>query len=253
MPKKPHSADGSNREISDANLRAKLAFVADFVGDRPQPRPFSDGELDEIGERSKRLSEIAAQAKRLSQGAAVLRMAKAPRDIRRYVQTVTSAVYRLVEAFNPGGRFGSEPFPDVPALFRPQQKAIGGFLERIRMATREIANAVEYNLAAGYGPKIGQVADEYLYALVEGIRTTRCKQSIDDLATAAVELLAELDVGRDRDAWIYREAAKGTKWAVIMEQLRQHTEWRFIETVPGLRAVADRYAKKTCQPLPRRR
>jgi hypothetical protein len=173
--------------------------VADILAAK---RPFSDGDLHEIAHRAKRLSENAI----------ALRRAEVPSDVRESADNVAEALFHLVEAFNPGGRFGDEPFPDLP-LFPTRETNVRILLLRIRRAMQHIGSAVGYNPAVGYairypdgrvyGPKIEQVADEHVYAFVQSIRTDDlvygepgASKYVDGLAAAADELLAKLAARR---------------------------------------------------------
>ncbi len=86
-------------------------------------------------------------------------------------------------------------------------------------------------------------------AIVAGMR-----QAVEMLREA-VEMLREAarepDPTDARDAWIYAQAMEGTPWGSIQRSLENdHPEWECIETVPGIRDAAFRYAEKHSKPDP---
>jgi hypothetical protein len=54
----------------------------------------------------------------------------------------------------------------------------------------------------------------------------------------------------ERDGWIYSECCKGTAYKSIIDQLKNRKGWDKIGTVQGIRACANRYAKREDLPLP---
>jgi hypothetical protein len=60
---------------------------------------------------------------------------------------------------------------------------------------------------------------------------------VDELIGPPVKLANEA-----RDEWIYRQAMKGVAWKTIKARLADKPKWEPIQTIPGIRKAAKRYA-----------